>query len=76
MGVDAVSMIATGEVQLGHQHALGQWARADGALIRGACIVHAVSCLTTISAAWRPPRGSPTPARRAGASCSLQELHR
>src|ERR1035438_7962773 len=41
MGVDAVSMIAAGDVQLVVNTPSGSGARADGALIRAACIVHA-----------------------------------
>ncbi len=57
MGVDAVTMIAAGEVQLVVNTPSGSGARADGALIRGACVVHAVSCLTTISAGFAAAKG-------------------
>ena len=50
-------MIAAGEVQLVVNTPSGSGARADGALIRGACVVHAVSCLTTISAGLAAAKG-------------------
>ncbi len=76
MGVDAVSMIATGEVQLVINTPSGSGARADGALIRGACIVHAVSCLTTISAGLAAAKGIADTRSQGWRVVSLQELHR
>ena len=76
MGVDAVSMIAAGEVQLVINTPSGSGARADGALIRGACIVHAVSCLTTISAGLAAAKGIADTRAQGWRVASLQELHR
>ena len=76
MGVDAVSMIAAGEVQLVVNTPSGSGARADGALIRGACVVHAVSCLTTISAGFAAAKGIADTRSRGWRVASLQELHR
>ena len=50
-------MIAAGDVQLVINTPSGSGARADGALIRSACVVHAVACLTTISAGLRRREG-------------------
>jgi carbamoyl-phosphate synthase large subunit len=76
MGVDAVSMIAAGDVQLVVNTPSGSGARADGALIRGACVVHAVSCLTTISAGLAAAKGIADTRSRGWRVASLQELHR
>jgi carbamoyl-phosphate synthase large subunit len=76
MGVDAVSMIAAGAVQLVVNTPSGSGARADGALIRGACVVHAVSCLTTISAGFAAAKGIADTRSRGWRVTSLQELHR
>jgi carbamoyl-phosphate synthase large subunit len=76
MGVDAVSMIAAGEVQLVVNTPSGSGARADGALIRGACVVHAVSCVTTISAGFAAAKGIADTRSRGWRVASLQELHR
>jgi carbamoyl-phosphate synthase large subunit len=76
MGVDAVSMIAAGDVQLVVNTPSGSGARADGALIRGACVVHAVSCLTTISAGVAAAKGIADTRSQGWRVASLQELHR
>ena len=76
MGVDAVSMIAAGEVQLVINTPSGSGARADGALIRGACVVNAVSCLTTISAGFAAAKGIADTRAKGWRVMSLQELHR
>jgi carbamoyl-phosphate synthase large subunit len=76
MGVDAVTMIAAGEVQLVVNTPSGSGARADGALIRGACVVHAVSCLTTISAGLAAAKGIADTRAQGWRVASLQELHR
>src|SRR6202167_4079880 len=76
MGVDAVTMIAAGEVQLVINTPSGSGARADGALIRGACVVHAVSCLTTISAGLAAAKGIADTRAQGWRVASLQELHR
>jgi carbamoyl-phosphate synthase large subunit len=76
MGVDAVSMIAAGDVQLVINTPSGSGARADGALIRGACVVHAVSCLTTLSAGFAAAKGIADTRSQGWRVASLQELHR
>jgi len=76
MGVDAVSMIAAGDVQLVVNTPSGSGARADGALIRGACVVHAVSCLTTLSAGFAAAKGIADTRSQGWRVASLQELHR
>ena len=76
MGVDAVSMIAAGDVQLVVNTPSGSGARADGALIRGACVVHAVSCLTTLSAGFAAAKGIADTRTQGWRVASLQELHR
>jgi carbamoyl-phosphate synthase large subunit len=76
MGVDAVSMIAAGDVHLVVNTPSGSGARADGALIRAACIVHAVSCLTTISAGLAAAKGIADTRAQGWRVASLQELHR
>ncbi len=76
MGVDAVSMIAAGDVQLVINTPSGSGARADGALIRSACVVHAVACLTTISAGLAAAKGIEDTRSRGWRVASLQELHR
>ena len=70
------TMIAAGEVQMVINTPSGSGARADGALIRGACVVHAVSCLTTISAGLAAAKGIADTRARGWRVASLQELHR
>src|ERR1019366_6986788 len=76
LGVDAVSMIAAGDVHLVVNTPSGTGARADGALIRAACIVHAVWCLTTISAGLAAAKGIADTRAQGWRIASLQELHR
>ncbi len=75
LGVDAVSMIASGEVHLVVNTPSGSGARADGAQIRGACIVHSVPCLTTLSAGFAAAKGISDTRTRGWRVRSLQELH-
>jgi len=75
LGVDAVSMIASGEVHLVINTPSGGGARADGALIRTACVVHAVPCLTTLNAGFAAARGIADTRERGWRVHSLQELH-
>ncbi len=75
MGVDAVTMIAAGDVQMVVNTPSGGGARADGALIRGACVVHAVSCLTTLSAGFAAAKGIADTRSQGWRVVSLQELH-
>ena len=75
LGVDAVSMIASGEVHLVINTPSGGGARADGALIRTACVVHAVPCLTTLNAGFAAARGIADTRELGWRVHSLQELH-
>ncbi len=75
MGVDAVTMIASGDVHLVVNTPSGSGARADGALIRTACVVHAVPCLTTISAGFAAAKGIADTRAHGWRVVSLQELH-
>jgi carbamoyl-phosphate synthase large subunit len=75
LGVDAVSMIASGEVHLVVNTPSGGGARADGALIRTACVVHAVPCLTTLNAGFAAAKGIADTRSRGWRVHSLQELH-
>jgi carbamoyl-phosphate synthase large subunit len=76
MGVDAVSMIASGDVHLVVNTPSGGVARADGALIRSACVVNAVPCLTTLSAGLAAAKGIADTRAQGWRVRSLQELHR
>jgi carbamoyl-phosphate synthase large subunit len=76
LGVDAVSMIASGEVHLVVNTPSGGGAREDGAKIRGACIAHAVPCLTTLSAGFAAAKGIADTRSHGWRVRSLQELHR
>ena len=75
LGVDAVSMIASGEVHLVINTPSGGVARSDGALIRTACVVHAVPCLTTLAAGFAAALGIADTRERGWRVHSLQELH-
>ena len=74
-GVDAVTMIASGEVHLVVNTPSGQGARADGVAIRGACVVHAVPCLTTLNAGFAAAKGIGDTRAHGWRVHSLQELH-
>ncbi|HSN02248.1 MAG TPA: carbamoyl-phosphate synthase large subunit [Acidimicrobiales bacterium] len=75
LGVDAVSLIASGEVQLVVNTPSGKGAHADGAQIRHASIVHAVPCLTTLSAGLAAAKGIADTRARGWRVASLQDLH-
>ena len=75
LGVDAVSMIASGDVHLVVNTPSGGGARADGALIRAACITHAVPCLTTLNAGFAAAKGIGDTREKGWRIHSLQELH-
>jgi carbamoyl-phosphate synthase large subunit len=75
MGADAVSMIRSGEVQLVVNTPSGGGARADGASIRTTCVVHAVPCLTTLSAGFAAAKGIADTRLHGWRVHSLQELH-
>ena len=76
LGVDAVSLIASGAVQMVINTPSGRSARADGAAIRMACTVYKVACMTTLSAAHAAARGIADTRERGWRVASLQELHR
>ena len=75
LGVDAVSLIASGEVHLVINTPSGRSARADGAAIRMACTVYKVACLTTLSAAQAAVVGIADTREKGWRVASLQELH-
>nr|MBW4030924.1 carbamoyl-phosphate synthase large subunit [Acidobacteriota bacterium] len=75
LGVDAVTLIASGEVHLVINTPSGRSARADGAAIRMACTVNKVACLTTLSAAQAAVVGIGDTRERGWRVASLQELH-
>ena len=76
IGVDAVTLIASGEVQLVINTPSGGIARADGAAIRMACTVNKVACVTTLRAAQAAVVGIADTRDRGWRVASLQELHR
>jgi carbamoyl-phosphate synthase large subunit len=73
---DAVELISTGRVHLVINTPSGRGARADGAHIRAACVVHQVPCLTTVAAALAAATGMADTAEHGWRVRSLQELHR
>ena len=75
LGVDAVSLIASGRVNMVINTPSGRSARADGAAIRMACTVHKVACLTTLSAAQAAVVGIGDTREQGWRVASLQELH-
>ncbi len=76
LGVDAVALIASGEVNMVINTPSGRSARADGAAIRTACTVNKVACMTTVSAAQAAVVGIGDTRSRGWRVTSLQELHR
>jgi carbamoyl-phosphate synthase large subunit len=75
LGVDAVSLIASGDVHLVVNTPSGGGARADGALIRASCVRSAVPCLTTLSAGFAAAKGIADTRAQGWRVRSLQELH-
>jgi carbamoyl-phosphate synthase large subunit len=75
LGVNAVSMIASGDVHLVVNTPSGSGARADGAQIRTACVASAVPCLTTMSAGFAAAKGIADTRSHGWRVRSLQELH-
>ena len=75
LAVNAVKMIASGEVQLVVNTPSGSSARSDGAAIRGACVVHGVSCVTTLSAGFAAAKGIADTRAKGWRVHTLQELH-
>jgi carbamoyl-phosphate synthase large subunit len=74
-GVDAVSLIAAGDVHLVVNTPSGGEAHADGALIRTACVVHSVPCITTLSAGVAAAKGIADTREHGWRVRPLQELH-
>jgi carbamoyl-phosphate synthase large subunit len=75
LGVNAVSMISSGEVNLVVNTPSGGGARADGAQIRIACVALSVPCLTTLSAGFAAAKGIADTRAQGWRVRSLQELH-
>jgi carbamoyl-phosphate synthase large subunit len=75
LGVNAVSMISSGEVNLVVNTPSGGGARADGAQIRIACVALSVPCLTTLSAGFAAAKGIADTRSHGWRVRSLQELH-
>jgi carbamoyl-phosphate synthase large subunit len=72
---DAVQLIADGKVQLVINTPSGRGARADGAHIRTACVVHQVPCLTTVAAGLAAGLGIADTKKHGWNVRTLQELH-
>ncbi|MHB2027508.1 MAG: carbamoyl-phosphate synthase large subunit, partial [Acidimicrobiales bacterium] len=75
LGVDAVKLIASGDVHMVVNTPSGSSARSDGVEIRGACVSHGVACLTTMSAAFAAAKGIADTRTHGWRVRSLQELH-
>jgi carbamoyl-phosphate synthase large subunit len=75
MARDAVELVAAGAVQLVVNTPSGRGARADGALIRMACVAAQVPCLTTLAAGRAAAAGVADRRAHAPTVTSLQELH-
>jgi len=75
-GVDAVALIASGELHLVVNTPSGGGAQRDGALIRTACVAHGLPCLTTLNAASAAAVGIAETRDKGWRVVSLQELHR
>ena len=75
LGVDAVKLIATGEVQMVVNTPSGSSARSDGAEIRRACVAHGVACVTTMSAGFAAAKGIADTREKGWRVRSLQSLH-
>jgi carbamoyl-phosphate synthase large subunit len=75
LGVDAVKMIKSGEVQMVVNTPSGSSARSDGAEIRTACVGYGVACLTTLSAGLAAAKGIADTREKGWRVHTLQELH-
>jgi carbamoyl-phosphate synthase large subunit len=75
MARDAVELLDSGAVQLVVNTPSGRGARDDGALIRTACVVHKVPCLTTLAAARAAAQGISDRRAHAPSVRSLQDRH-
>ena len=74
-GVDAVDLIAGGQVQLVVNTPRGRGPRADGLHIRAAALAHMVPCLTTVAAARAAAAGIADWISHPLSVRSLQEYH-
>jgi len=75
LGVDAVKMIKSGEVQMVVNTPSGSSARSDGAEIRIACVGYGVACVTTLSAGFAAAKGIADTREKGWRVHTLQELH-
>ncbi len=75
-GMDAVELIASGEVDLVVNTPRGRGPRADGAHIRRAAVLHKIPCLTTVAAALAAAAGIAESRTTDVTVRSLQEYHR
>jgi len=75
LAIDAIKLIASGEVQMVVNTPSGSSAHSDGAEIRTACIGHGVACLTTLSAGFAAAKGIADTRTHGWRVRSLQELH-
>jgi len=75
LAVDAVTMIASGDVQMVVNTPSGSSARSDGAAIRKASVGHGVACVTTLSAGFAAAKGIADTREHGWRVRTLQELH-
>jgi len=75
LGVDAVKLIASGEIDMVVNTPSGSRARSDGAAIRTACVGHGVACVTTLSAGFAAAKGIADTRAKGWRVRPLQELH-
>jgi carbamoyl-phosphate synthase large subunit len=75
LGVDAVKMITSGEVQMVVNTPSGSSARSDGVEIRTACVAYGVACVTTLSAGFAAAKGIADTRDKGWRVHTLQELH-
>ncbi len=75
LGVDAVKLIASGEINMVVNTPSGSRARSDGAAIRAACVGHGVACVTTLNAGFAAAKGIADTRSQGWRVRSLQELH-
>ncbi|MGB7652936.1 MAG: carbamoyl-phosphate synthase large subunit [Acidimicrobiales bacterium] len=75
LGVDAVKLITSGEVQMVVNTPSGSSAHSDGAEIRTACVGHGVACVTTLSAGFAAAKGIADTRAKGWRVRTLQEMH-
>jgi carbamoyl-phosphate synthase large subunit len=75
LAVDAIKLIASGEVQMVVNTPSGSSAHSDGAEIRTACVGHGVACVTTLSAGFAAAKGIADTREHGWRVRPLQELH-